>query len=278
MNNYLGSKEHKDNARNSILLGLKKLKELKVERIKKYYSEPSFCLCCDKVLSYEKKNNKFCSSSCSASYNNKGRIVSDEQKKKVSLSLSGIKRNEKLSENIKEHKRICSYCKKEFIVWRLNNNTLSHSKHCSSGCTNSSMKEKVSLIIKEKVKNGTHKGWQSRNIESYPEKFFKIVLENNGIKYKFNKVISKRSLGLDCDANYFLDFYLKDKNIDLEIDGKQHNYEDRIENDELRDFTLIKNGFIVYRIKWKEIQTNDGKNYIKNEIDKFLEFYNAFFA
>ena len=81
------------------------------------------------------------------------------------------------------------------------------------------------------------------------------------------------------DSNYFLDFYLKDKNIDLEIDGKQHNYEDRIENDELRDFTLIKNGFIVYRIKWKEIQTNDGKNYIKNEIDKFLEFYNnAFFA
>ena len=228
-----------------------------------------------KKFQYEKKNNKFCSSSCSASYNNKGRIVSDEQKKKTSLSLFG-KKNE--NQIVKEYKRVCSYCKKEFVVWRLNNNTLSHSKHCSSGCTNSSMKEKVSLSIKENVKNGTHKGWQSRNIESYPEKFFKTVLDNNGIKYRFNKVISKRSLGLDCDANYFLDFYLEDKNIDLEIDGKQHNYEDRIENDELRDFTLIKNGFIVYRIKWKEIQTNDGKNYIKNEIDKFLEFYNAFFA
>ena len=33
----------------------------------------------------------------------------------------------------------------------------------------------------EKVKNGTHKGWQSRNITSYPEKFFISVLKNNNL-------------------------------------------------------------------------------------------------
>ena len=32
-------------------------------------------------------------------------------------------------------------------------------------------------------------------------------------------------------------------------------------------------GWKVYRIKWKSINTDSGKLYIKNEIDKFLEFY-----
>ena len=92
MNSYIGSEEHKNNARASLLLGLKKIEELKIKRIYEYNSNPSVCLCCNKALSYEKRNNKFCSSSCSASYNNKGRIVTDDQKKKTSLSLSGIKR------------------------------------------------------------------------------------------------------------------------------------------------------------------------------------------
>ena len=42
--------------------------------------------------------------------------------------------------------------------------------------------------MKERIKNGLHKGWQSRNIISYPEKFFIEVLKNNGLEkeYKFN--------------------------------------------------------------------------------------------
>jgi 5-methylcytosine-specific restriction endonuclease McrA len=36
----------------------------------KYLSNPSYCTQCNKVLPQEKKNNKFCSRSCSASFNN----------------------------------------------------------------------------------------------------------------------------------------------------------------------------------------------------------------
>ena len=34
-------------------------------------------------------------------------------------------------------------------------------------------------------------------------------------------------------------------------------------------------GWIVYRIKWREINSILGKEYIKNEIEKFIEFYNS---
>ena len=43
---------------------------LKQERIEKYNENPNICLNCGKSLSYEKRQNKFCNSSCSATYNN----------------------------------------------------------------------------------------------------------------------------------------------------------------------------------------------------------------
>lgn len=56
--------------------------------------------------------------------------------------------------------------------------------------------------------------------------------------------------------------------------GKQHwLLEDRIKSDKIRDERLTKAGYIVYRIKWKEINSYEGKQYIKEEINKFFEFY-----
>jgi len=34
-------------------------------------------------------------------------------------------------------------------------------------------------------------------------------------------------------------------------------------------------GIKVYRIKWKTINNEKGKKYIKNEIKKFLDFYES---
>lgn len=42
--------------------------------IKQYYSNPKKCLNCCKTIPYEFRSNRFCSRSCSASYNNKVRI------------------------------------------------------------------------------------------------------------------------------------------------------------------------------------------------------------
>ena len=237
----------------------------------KYNNNPKFCKKCFKNIEFNKRVNDFCSSKCSATYNNKLRKpYSNEIKEKISLSLKNVNKGGK--KILKERVKKCKYCNKEFVVHRNNNYVLSKRKTCSDVC-NSFLKSKNSKeIMKERVKNGVHKGWKSRNIESYPEIFFKKVLDNNNIKYEFNKIISKRSLGLCCDANYFLDFFIIDKNIDLEIDGIQHKLEERIESDKVRNEALINNGFVVYRIEWKNINTKKGKEYIKNEIDKFLKF------
>jgi hypothetical protein len=136
---------------------------------------------------------------------------------------------------------------------------------------------KLSIAVNERIANRAHKGWQSRNIVSYPEQFFIGVLKNNNLEkgrdYGFNYPLPKSKLGLSSCANYFLDFYFEDVKLDLEIDGKQHEYEDRIVSDKNRDTLLKDNGYTVYRIKWKNINNDDGKAYIKEEIDKFFSFY-----
>lgn len=48
-------------------------KEKKLARIDEYNESPALCKECDTTLSYEKRTNKFCSSSCAATHNNKKR-------------------------------------------------------------------------------------------------------------------------------------------------------------------------------------------------------------
>ena len=89
------------------------------------------------------------------------------------------------------------------------------------------------------------------------------VLANNGIKYERDLPVGR----------WFIDFAIEDKMIALEIDGKQHEWEYRKQKDVEKDAYLTSDGWRVHRIKWKSINTDSGKLYIKNEIDKFLELY-----
>lgn len=54
--------------------------------IDNYSINPKKCLKCESIISYEKRNNKFCSSACSASYYTKGRKHSQETKNKIAKS------------------------------------------------------------------------------------------------------------------------------------------------------------------------------------------------
>ena len=204
---------------------------------------------------------KFCSRTCSNS-----RSHSKETKEKIgkSVSISSYERGRTKT------KKICLDCNKEIS----HDNKSGYCSKCIKGRSLSKeTKEKLSEAAKKNVREGKHQGWKTRNISSYPEIFFKKVMENNGLKYKFNHPVSKKSLGVDNCSSYFLDFYFEELKLYLEIDGKQHNYKDRAESDEERDKLLKKNGYIVYRIKWKSINSEEGKAYIKSEIDKFLDFY-----
>lgn len=57
-----------------------KIEKMQFDRIDAYKKHPHLCKCCSAPIPYEKRHNKFCSSSCSASYNNprkkrKGKIL-----------------------------------------------------------------------------------------------------------------------------------------------------------------------------------------------------------
>jgi very-short-patch-repair endonuclease len=184
------------------------------------------------------------------------------------------KSNQKKSESAKQHylsigilppiKIKCIICGKEKISKNKNQ------KCCSNKCAAKLKSQDPEYIKKqrdiqlERVANGTHNGWSSRNILSYPEKFFISVLNNNNIKFIANKPF----------MGYFLDFAIEDKMIDLEIDGKQHKYADRINSDIARDKVLTDNGWKVYRIEWNSINTDAGKLLMKEKIHKFLQYYN----
>ena len=91
-----------------------------------------------------------------------------------------------------------------------------------------------------------HPGWKSRKgRESFPEKFVSTWLIDNGILGWEREKAVKRT---DCRKCYFLDFFWKDLNLNLEIDGRQHT--DRIEKDKERDKFLLSVGIEVVRVHW----------------------------
>lgn len=54
-------------------------------RINKYNLNPTKCQECNKSFSYEKRNNKFCDRSCSASFNNRGNVKNGTPKPKEKI-------------------------------------------------------------------------------------------------------------------------------------------------------------------------------------------------
>lgn len=96
-------------------LGAVKTHQLWIDR---YNSNPKFCCACNNMLPYEKRKNKFCGHSCSASFNN-----------------LGVSRNSN-----KELIQYCLFCNKEISQKR---------KYCSNSCQQSQewMLKKEQIIL-----------------------------------------------------------------------------------------------------------------------------------
>lgn len=231
------------------------------------------------------KYSKYCCRSCANS-----RIRTDEIKQKISNGLNKFHNENKserkeMIEQIKKYHnnclsfekiktkypdiiKTCSICSKEFVPnLQSNSNKISGANVCSDKCHKQLMINNGHKAHEIAVKNGTFKPWQSRKIISYPEQFWMNVLQNNNIEFIHNYYFKNK---------YFLDFYIKVNNIeiDLEIDGKQHKYEDRKIHDKERDIFIKQHNLIVYRIEWNEINSEKGSLLMKEKIDNFIKFYN----
>ena len=260
----------------------------------KYQEVTKTCLHCGKeykCLSGGKMYKETCSRRCSNYYFAFKRMT-EETKEKISqgvnkywedkppkvknyIKKTRIKKQCSVNKNFDIiYDKVCRICKNIFSTNKKHTNTCSY--QCSKSYTKDPVyRKKLSDIQKRRVINGTHQGWKTRNIESYPEKYFKFRLDELGIKYDFNYPIAKKLLGLRGASCYFLDFYFSDKKIDLEIDGKQHIYEDRVESDQKRDSVLYQNGIKVFRIAWKNPVNIENKKYIDSKIEEFLSLLNS---
>jgi len=219
------------------------------------------CEKCGKLVTEIYGSGRFCSRKCANSH-----IHSNASKEKIKNTLCKY-----FNIHSRVPEKICIVCGKKYLPNRIKNGSLSKAKTCSLECQKKLKIKNGQLTQERLIKEGKHIGWTTRKIESYAEKFFKQVLKNNNIKYDFNKPIKKLELKINENGCYFLDFALANK-IDLEIDGKQHKVKERQIHDKIRDERLIKAGWKVYRIEWKDLRKN--KEYIKEEINKFLEWYN----
>lgn len=128
----------------------------------------------------------------------------------------------------------------------------------------------LSEAMKKVHASGNHPGWKHINEQkdrlSYPERFLKEVLSNNGILSKFT-VVPHLSVG-----RYFLDFAILELKLDIEVDGCQHfRTIEAIQHDKERDSYLSKEGWTVYRISWQEMTDNT-----KSEINELISFINNF--
>lgn len=248
-------------------------KENKEKQLQQWISEQHRCETCGKVMTEYYGSGRFCSRSCANT-----RKHSNETKKKISNSCKISKKVKNVVKTGQKFKRksckrknkktqkFCSICGKQICY-------SNKSGYCINCIRTSNelidFRKRIAKNASMHVKN--RKYWEPRNQTSYAEKFFIEVLNNNNIKFEhdYKVTISKHK-------RYYLDFYIKKNNtkLDLEIDGKQHSYPDRAKHDLKRDKKLKELGYVIYRIDWNEINSDKGKELMKQKIDNFIDFYN----
>ena len=120
-----------------------KIHRLGLQKFKPAINIVKNCLNCNNEFTVKKSsdikyNHTFCSRSCSATYNNKGRTVSDKTRQKISKTLSKPKKDKPKKEKLKQIKKYCLYCNTEL--------SKTAKKYCNTSCK---AKYERSIIIKQ---------------------------------------------------------------------------------------------------------------------------------
>ena len=113
-------------------------------------------------------------------------------------------------------------------------------------CVKKTLREKRISWIKE---NPEKTAWRLSNM-SYPEKIF--IKKCEELKLNENHLIIREKSVFP----YFIDFAFEHEKVAVEIDGSQHNLEERKKSDAEKDKMLINLGWRVIRFSAKDIQIN----------------------
>jgi hypothetical protein len=127
---YYKSGKHKENVLKARAKATEASARNKQARVDTYNENPTLCKCCNSPLVYGKRKNAFCSKSCAATYNNTGRVRTDESKQKTSRAsiiayslLSEEKKEQRRTNQINRYKVknpdvefTCPICKGKFMI------------------------------------------------------------------------------------------------------------------------------------------------------------------
>ena len=215
--------------------------EIKITRSGKSLNDRKWevldCNNCKKEFkSLKTDKSKFCSKSCSVTFNNRNRIVSDSQKRKVSISLMG-----RVSPFRKE-KRKCETCGNPC---KTNKN-----RFCKATCVRKSdkYKKEASQRMKQRFIDfpELHPNRLCAGIkESYPEKFLTDYLIENNLE---EDIHFKKQYKV---GTYYVDFYFPKTNVVIEVDGERWHNPDCPK--EIKRENTIKEKYILHRFRAKPL-------------------------
>ena len=233
------------------LLGSEIAKQNAQQIQNQYLENPNKCKQCDVSLTYVQRHNKFCSTSCSASFYNKDR-------KGVALDAT-VK--QKISDSVKKFNLENPYTKSKQMFSRLSYCCICNSviqnkivKTCSSKCKSVLLSNNMSDRIKQNRRSNYR-----RDKRSYLEESFETWLLDNNISLKYETEYTIKNH--ITQKWYFVDFYFPEINLIVELDGKQHEKPKHKEADKLRDEYIATNlNLNVFRISYDEYQAGSKIN------------------
>ena len=221
-----------------------------------YLHNPNLCAQCQNVIDYDKRKNKFCSSSCAATFNCTGRVRSIDSRTAISEKMKKINADDPTlrskcaksgpaNARYKDGRSIpksrnCIVCNTEFTATRIT---------CSAACR----KERNRQAASDNLRKNRHK-YVGPHQRSYMERTFVEWLEQHGIKkgvYGYWDQVHFKHTPEGKVKNGWADFVFVSRRLIIELDGSHHKTRKLL--DEVRDDHLInRRGYKVIRITHAE--------------------------
>jgi len=154
----------------------------------------------------------------------------------------------------------CPFCKIEKMTTK--SGMTAHIKYCVKNpnrviykghSVDDETRKRISDSLKVAIREGRASGWHKRKkgAQSYPEKWMTSVIQN---EFDDKDFVDELHIG-----KYRLDFAWPHKMLYIEIDGQQHNFEDRKKSDIEKDAFCKKLGWTSMRLQWSYICQNKQK-------------------
>ena len=238
------------------------------EKLAKWISEQHTCEYCGKIMTEFYGSGRFCCRSCSNAWVSNNRPEEAVQKC-IEAGAGNLYRSGRYGFSLLSHEERSAIMKEVFNRPESKERFL---KYCIPAAHTKEATSKQSASMRKAIENGARPGFLSTGPNnSYPEKAISIILDKLGINYIKDYSVSKSKLGIKSSGAYRLDFYIPNGNVDLEVDGSQHLFKDRMNHDLLRNNYLISNGYNVFRIKW--FSGNKTNISLGSDIIEFKEWY-----